>query len=219
MTTFYSSLGKAQAEKHSLDCSRRGVCGRSFWWCRWRSLQLPKDADPNAVTRVSKGEQRHVTHGISAAVRLRGYATITDALLEGRMPRSWKMLPESSPGRLPVDFASLWPPFYCGNTHFQGWTCIGRLSLALLCFRRQRKEMANGKADISSHRLQLQKKRGLWEHNLEIHSKFQIGLLLHKTHECQYTSSHLIIIERNSISDDYCCRPNACVPHPPNSYV
>ena len=44
ITTFYSSLEKAQAEKHALDCSRGGVCGNSFWWCCWRSLQLPKDA-------------------------------------------------------------------------------------------------------------------------------------------------------------------------------
>lgn len=178
-----------------------------------------EDAEPNPVTRVSKGKHWHVTHGISFFVRIRGCATIIDALLECRMPRSWKLLPVSSPGRLPVDFPSLWPQFYYGNTYFQGWTCTERLSAALLCFKRQREETANGKAVISAHRLHLEKKRGLWELNFEIHSNFQISLLLHETHECQYTSSHLIIIERNSISDHYYCRLNAGVPHPPNSYV
>ena len=126
-----------------------------------------EDTEPTPVTRVSKGKHWHVTHGISVFVRIRGCATTIDALLECRMPRSCKLLPVSSPGRLPVDFPSLWPLFYYGNTYFQGWTCTGRLSVALLCFKRQMKEKASGKAVISSHRLHREKKRAYGNITLE----------------------------------------------------
>lgn len=70
------------------------------------------------------------------------------------------------------------------------------------------------KAVTSSTRRYLDKKRCEWERNLEIYSKFLARILLHKAHQCQYAHSHLIITERNSVSDDYCHGLHVCVPLP-----
>lgn len=94
-------------------------------------------------------------------VRIRGCATIIDALLECRMSRSWKLLPVSSPGRLPVDFPSLCLDFTTETHISKGELALKRLSAALLC-QETKEETANGKAVISTHRLHLESKEGAY---------------------------------------------------------